>query len=49
MPMKKPPHPGRSILSACLAPSGLSVTDGAKLLGVTRQAMNLRVKRNKAV
>jgi antitoxin HigA-1 len=40
MPMKNPPHPGRSIRSACLIPLGLSVTDGAKLLGVTRQALN---------
>jgi addiction module HigA family antidote len=38
--MKKPPHPGRNILSACLALSRLSVTDGVKLLGVTRQALN---------
>ena len=40
MPMKNPPHPGRSIRNACLEPLGLSVTDGAKLLGVTRQALN---------
>lgn len=40
MPMKNPPHPGRSIRSACLEPLGLSVTEGAKILGVTRQALN---------
>jgi addiction module HigA family antidote len=40
MPMKNPPHPGRSIRNACLEPLGLSVTDGAKILGVTRQALN---------
>ena len=40
MPMKTPPHPGRSIRNACLEPLGLSVTDGAKLLRVTRQALN---------
>jgi addiction module HigA family antidote len=40
MPMKNPPHPGRSIRNACLEPLGLSVTDAAKLLGVTRQALN---------
>ena len=38
--MKNPAHPGRIVRSACLEPSGLSVTDGAKLLGVTRQALN---------
>jgi len=40
MPMKDPPHPGRSIRNACLEPLGLSVTEGAKVLGVTRQALN---------
>lgn len=39
MPMKNPPHPGGSIRSACLEPLGLSVTDGAKVLGVTRQTL----------
>ena len=37
MPMKNPPHPGRSIRTACLEPLGLSVTEGAEVLGVTRQ------------
>src|ERR1700689_5055980 len=40
MSMKHPAHPGRSIRNACLEPLGLTVTDGAKLLGVTRQALN---------
>jgi addiction module HigA family antidote len=40
MPMKNPPHPGRSVRRACLEALGLSVTEGAKLLGVTRQALN---------
>ena len=40
MPMKNPPHPGRSIRSACLEPLGLSVTEAAEALGVTRQALN---------
>ncbi len=40
MPMKNPPHPGRSIRNACLEPLGLSVSEGAKILGVTRQALN---------
>jgi addiction module HigA family antidote len=37
--MKNPPHPGRSIRTACLEPLGLSVTEGAKVLGVTRQTL----------
>lgn len=40
MPMKNPPHPGRTVRNACLTPLGLSVTEGAKALGVTRQALN---------
>jgi addiction module HigA family antidote len=38
--MKNPPHPGRSIRNACLEPLGLTVTQGAETLGVTRQALN---------
>jgi antitoxin HigA-1 len=40
MLMKNPPHPGRSIRSACLEPLGLSISEGAKILGVPRQALN---------
>jgi antitoxin HigA-1 len=40
MPMKNPPHPGGSIRRACLEPLGLSVTEGARILGVTRQALS---------
>ena len=40
MAMRNPPHPGRSIRSDCLEPLGLSVTAGAAVLGVSRQALN---------
>ncbi len=40
MPMKNPAHPGRIVRNACLEPLGLSVTEGAKVLGVSRQALN---------
>lgn len=40
MPMKNPAHPGRIVRHDCLEPLGLSVTEGAKILGVTRQALN---------
>ena len=39
MPMKNPAHPGRIVRSACLEPLGLSITDGAKILGVSRQTL----------
>jgi len=39
MAMKNPAHPGRIIKNACLDPLGLSVTAGAKALGITRQTL----------
>ncbi|MGA8027439.1 MAG: HigA family addiction module antitoxin [Bryobacteraceae bacterium] len=39
MPMKTPAHPGRIVKHACLEPLGLSVTEGAKILGVSRQTL----------
>jgi addiction module HigA family antidote len=38
--MKNPPHPGRIVRDDCLQPLGLTVTSGAKILGVSRQALN---------
>ncbi len=38
--MKNPPHPGETVRYECLEPLGLTVTEGAKVLGVTRQALN---------
>ena len=40
MKMKNPPHPGRIVRQECIEPLGLTVTDAAKALGVTRQALN---------
>jgi antitoxin HigA-1 len=40
VPMKNPPHPGEIVREECLAPLRLSVTDGARALGVSRQALN---------
>ena len=40
MPMKNPPHPGRSIKDACLDPLRLSVTEGARVLGVARHTLS---------
>ncbi len=38
--MKTPSHPGRFIKSEIIAPMGLTVTDAAKSLGVTRPALS---------
>lgn len=40
MPMKNPVHPGKIIRHDCLVPLGLTVTAAAKVLGVSRQALN---------
>ena len=40
MPMKNPPHPGRVVRQDCIEPLGLTITGAAKVLGVTRQALN---------
>src|SRR5271154_2775413 len=47
--MKNPPHPGRSIRNACLEPLGLSISEGAKILGVSRQALNNVVSGKSAI
>ena len=38
--MKEPPHPGRSIGDACLEPLRLTITEGARALGVTRATLS---------
>ncbi len=40
MPMKNPPHPGSAIKYDCLEPLGLSVTAGARVLGVARPTLS---------
>ena len=40
MAMKNPPHPGLSVKHDCLEPLGLTVTEGAKALGVSRKALS---------
>ncbi|MBM3649205.1 MAG: HigA family addiction module antidote protein [Alphaproteobacteria bacterium] len=40
MRLTKPSHPGRFIRTEIVEPHGLSVTDAAKILGVTRPALS---------
>ncbi len=40
MTMRNPPHPGGIVRRQCLEPLGLTVTEAAKGLGVTRQALS---------
>jgi len=48
-PMKNPPHPGLGVKVDCLEPYGLSITEGAKILGVTRQTLSLLVNEKTAL
>jgi len=38
--MHNPPHPGGIVRRQCLEPLGLSVTEAARGLGITRQALS---------
>jgi len=40
MPMKNPPHPGAVVLRQCIEPLGLTITDAATALGVTRTTLS---------
>ncbi len=49
MQMKNPVHPGELVRFDCLKPLGLSITEGAKILGITRQALNNVVNGKSAI
>lgn len=49
MAMLNPPHPGLSVRFDCLEPLGLSITAGAQVLGVSRQALNNLVNGKAAI
>ena len=40
MTMKNPPHPGLVVLQECVEPLGLTITDAAEALGVTRNTLS---------
>ncbi|WP_447969319.1 HigA family addiction module antitoxin [Nitrospira sp. M1] len=40
MRMKTPPHPGRIVRQECIEPLGLTITEAAERLGVTRQTLD---------
>ena len=49
MSMKNPPPPGGVIRRQVIEPLGLSVTEAAGLLGVTRQALSLLLNQRTAL
>jgi addiction module HigA family antidote len=40
MKMHNPPHPGEVLRTLCLEPLGLTVTDAARSLGVSRKTLS---------
>lgn len=40
MKMHNPPHPGEVLRELCLEPLGISVTDAAEALGVSRKTLS---------
>jgi addiction module HigA family antidote len=49
MPMKNPPHPGGLVLRQCIEPLGLSITDAAAALGVTRTTLSELVNEKRGI
>jgi addiction module HigA family antidote len=49
MTMKNPPHSGTVVLQECFEPVGLTITDAARALGVTRNTLSELVKGKRGV
>ena len=49
MIMKNPPHPGLVVFEECIEPSGLTITDAAAALGVTRNTLSELVNRKRGI
>jgi addiction module HigA family antidote len=47
--MKNPPHPGGFVLRQCIEPLGLTITDAAAALGVTRTTMSELVNEKRGI
>lgn len=49
MAMKKPPHPGATVLHDCITPLSLSITDAAAALGVSRNSLSELVNARRGI
>jgi addiction module HigA family antidote len=49
MPMKNPPHPGGFVLRQCIEPLGLTITQAAAALGVTRTTLSELVNQKRGI
>jgi addiction module HigA family antidote len=47
--MKNPPHPGGVVLRQCILPLGLSITEAAAALGVTRTTLSELVNEKRGI
>ena len=47
--MKNPPHPGGFVMRQCIEPLGLSITDAAAALGVTRTTLSELVNAKRGI
>jgi addiction module HigA family antidote len=47
--MKNPPHPGIVVLQECIEPLGLTITDAAHALGVTRNTLSELVNAKRGI
>ena len=47
--MKNPPHPGGVVFRQCIEPLGLSITDAAAALGVTRNTLSELVNEKRGI
>jgi len=49
MTMKNPPHPGGIVFRQCIESFGLSITDAAAALGVTRNTLSELVNARRGI
>lgn len=49
MKMHHPPHPGDVLRDLCLEPLGITVTDAAKALGVSRKTLSATLNRKAGI
>lgn len=49
MLMHNPPHPGEIIKALCLEPLGISITEAAKALGVSRKTLSSIINGNAGI
>ena len=47
--MKNPPHPGVVVLQECIEPLGLTITEAAAALGVTRNTLSELVNAKRGI